>query len=73
MKKILELDGIVDGDTKRDLVDIFPELAECSFGQRKSYDEYYYRESIVELTMDKIERLSKDYVITIGFDSVRIK
>jgi hypothetical protein len=72
MKRILELDGIVDGDTKRDLVNIFPELKN-SFTKRKSYDEYYYLESIVELTMDKIERLSKDYVITIGIEYVIIK
>jgi hypothetical protein len=73
MKRILELDGIVNGDTKRNLVELFPELKEHSFGQRKSYDEYYYRDSIIELTMDKIEKLSKDYVVIIDFESVKIK
>jgi hypothetical protein len=72
MKKILELDGIVDGDTKTDLVDMFPEL-ENSFTQRKSFYEYYYQQTEIELTIDKIDKLSKDYEITIGFESVKIK
>jgi hypothetical protein len=72
MKKILELDGIVDGDTKTDLVEMFPEL-ENSFTQRKSFYEYYYQQTEIELTIDKIDKLSKDYEVTIGFDSVKIK
>jgi hypothetical protein len=72
MKRILELDGIVDGDTKTDLVEMFSEL-ENSFTQRKSFYEYYYQQNEIELTIDKIDKLSKDYEIRIDFDSVKIK
>jgi hypothetical protein len=53
MKRILIFkDGIIRGDIKRDIIDIFPET-EHSFKQRKTFDEYYYDNTEVEIDLDK--------------------
>ncbi len=40
--------GIVEGRDVRDASEVFPELKK-SFTQRKNFDEYYYKETEVEL------------------------
>lgn len=57
--------GFVDGDTMRDIIDIFPELGD-SFDQRKSYDEYYYtRGKDVTITLDKLKSLNDRYHVVV--------
>lgn len=46
--KLIFESGIVEGRDMRDAQEVFPEL-ENSFTQRKTYDEYYYTETEVEL------------------------
>jgi hypothetical protein len=59
MKRILHLEqGIIGGDTVRDILRVFPEI-ENRFRQRKTYDEYYFDEATVELTIDIIGSLNQ--------------
>jgi hypothetical protein len=50
--------GIIEGEVVRELQVIFKELNE-SFKQRKSYDEYYYTNTKVLLSMSKIIKLNE--------------
>lgn len=60
-KKIYFKDGIIDGETVREVVSVFPEL-ETQFTQRKSYDEYYYEPMEVKFSIAKIEKLLSLYI-----------
>ena len=73
MKRNLVLEGIVEGDKVRDLKDIFPEI-ENSFLQRETYDEYYYSETKVELTIEKLNILTEEmsFRVTIYYDDIKI-
>lgn len=51
MKRILSLEqGIIDGDTVRDILEVFSEI-ENRFRQRKTYDEYYFDGATIELSI----------------------
>ena len=50
--------SIIEGEVVRELQTVFKELNE-SFKQRKSYDEYYYTNTKVTLTISKINKLNK--------------
>ena len=50
--------GIIEGEVVRELQVIFKELNE-SFKQKKSYDEYYYTNTKVLLSMSKIIKLNE--------------
>jgi hypothetical protein len=72
MKRIIELNqGIIRGEEMQSIVEIIPQL-ELSFDQRKQYFEYYFKETEVELTLDQIDRLSSEFSIKIGFESLTI-
>lgn len=73
MKRNLVLEGIVEGDKVRDLKDIFPEI-ENSFLQRETYDEYYYSETKVELTIEKLHILTEEmsFRVTIYYEDIKI-
>lgn len=64
--------GIIEGDTVRDILEVFPEI-ESSFRQRKKYDEYYYDDTVVDLTIEVMEALNnKHYKLSITSDDVII-
>ena len=68
----LELDGLVSGETKRDLCDIFP--IEACFRQRKTYDEYYCSNIYIIVNIDNLKELLKlNYSIELTSDIIRIK
>ena len=73
MKRILILkQGIIDGDTVRDILKVFPDI-ENSFKQRKDYDEYYFYNAHVELTIDTITKLNNlGFSVTIDSTEVVI-
>ena len=73
MNRNLVLKGIVEGDVMRDLQGVFPEI-ENSFLQRKTYDEYYYSETKVEMTIDKLSILTEEmnFRVTIYYDDIKI-
>ena len=56
--------GIIEGKIVRDIQSVFKELNE-SFKQRKSYDEYYYTNTKVSLSMSQIIKLNELYYTTI--------
>ena len=65
--------GIVEGRDVRDAQEIFPELKN-SFTQRKTYDEYYYKETTVELiSIAQLMTLEEyfDILITDGFITLK--
>lgn len=70
MRRILRFnEGVIDWQYMDAVLKIFPEL-ESKFTQRKNYSEYYYSESIVLLTSDDIDQLTKDFlrvVISSGY------
>ena len=72
MKRTLQLDGIVTGNFMRDVIEIFPETKN-SFRQRKTYDEYYYDETVVEVDLERIESVNDYYLITFSKDYIRIE
>ena len=73
MKRNLVLNGIVEGNVLRDLQGVFPEI-ENSFLQRKTYDEYYYSETKVEMTIDKLSILTEEmnFRVAIYYDDIKI-
>ncbi len=73
MKQILILrDGITAGDQVRTILEIFPYIKE-SFRQRKTYDEYYFDGSTVELTIETIQSLIQaGFKVTLNHDEVII-
>lgn len=71
MKRILNLEqGIISGDILRDIIEVFPEI-ENKFRQRKSYDEYYFTDATVELSIDKIQSLNQlGFKVSINWETV---
>lgn len=60
MNRILELkDGIISGEFKRELENLFPELID-SFTRRKQFDEYYYRTKSIKIKLSILERLTNN-------------
>lgn len=73
MKRILVLNTIVSGSDVRDILKVFPNI-ENSFKQRKHYDEYYFYNVEVELTIEIIQKLNDlCYGVEIGYEEVKIK
>jgi len=72
MKRIIQFkDGIIGGDIVTDVLAILPQL-EGSFTQRKTYFEYYFKETEVELTLEQLDKLSNEFRIKIDFDTITI-
>jgi hypothetical protein len=72
MKRTLQLEGIIIGELMRDIIEIFPETKD-SFRQRKTYDEYYYDETVVEVDLDRIESVNNYYLITFSKEYIHIE
>jgi hypothetical protein len=71
MLRILTLEqGIIGGDTVRDILEVFPEI-ENRFRQRKTYDEFYFDGSTVELTIEKISSLNQlGFKVSINWEEI---
>lgn len=62
--------GIICGDTVRDILEVFPEI-ENRFRQRKTYDEYYFDGTTVELSVDIIASLNQlGFKVSINWEEV---
>ena len=62
MKRILRFnDGIIEGIYVDFIIKLYPHLAP-NFTQRKQYDEYYYKEGKVELTINELDLLSNEFL-----------
>jgi hypothetical protein len=63
--------AIVSGYDKEVVVDILPEIEE-HFTQRKSYNEYYFRDTMIDLDLETLDLLSSEYKLTLSFDGLII-
>lgn len=73
MKRLIRFNqGIIGGDDKEDLVEILPQL-ESSFKQRKTYHEYYFTDTEVELSLAEIERISRNFVVLLDYEELTLK
>ena len=72
MRRTVRLkNGVAYGTNKEEIVKIVPEL-EGSFTQRKEFFEYYFSETKVDLTIAQLDKLSREFGITIDFDDLTI-
>ena len=73
LKRILRFEkGIIEGDVVSDISEVFPCLYK-NFSQRKSYDEYYYIETVVVIDAEVINELnSLGYTISIDSEYIKI-
>ena len=66
-------DGIIEGRLVRDIQEVWPITLKDSFKQRKTYDEYYYVETDVVVTLEDIQiLLDKFYEIRLMNDDIII-
>jgi len=65
-------DGVIGGVEKEMIVDILPQL-EGSFRQRKTYFEYYFKDTEVEITLEQLDKLSDEFRIKIDFEDITIE
>jgi len=72
MKRTIRFkDGIIGGDDMEAVVEILPKL-EGSFRQRKTYFEYYFDETEIEITLEQLDELSKEFTVKIDWDDITI-
>jgi hypothetical protein len=64
-------DGIICGDDKVSIVEILPQLKN-SFTQRKTYFEYYFEDTVVELTLEQLDTLSTEFRIIMDYEDITI-
>ena len=63
--------GIVAGDLRDAVLEIIPELAP-QFEQRKQFFEYYFEPIEVELSIEQLDRLSKEFRVQISWNEIEI-
>ena len=57
MKKTINLmQPVISGSVARELIEIIPDLKD-SFTQRKEYDEYYFEEKEIDISLDLLQKL----------------
>jgi hypothetical protein len=72
MKRTIEInDAVVAGWEMENIVNIIPQLKD-SFRQRQQFNEYYFDPTQVDITMDQLEELSKEYDLKLGTTWLRI-
>jgi hypothetical protein len=65
-------DGIICGIDKVGIIEILPQLKD-SFTQRKTYFEYYFEDTEVELTLEQLDTLSTEFRITMDYEDITIE
>jgi len=72
MKRILVINGLLEGSIVRELSELIPNI-ESSFTQRKQFDEYYFNETEIDVTLDLIQKLNNmNYDVDISKDSIEL-
>jgi hypothetical protein len=71
MKRMIIINDILSGFDKRLLEGLLPELI-GSFRQRKEFDEYYFDEIQIDLSLEKLDKLSQKFDIRLGQDELVI-
>jgi hypothetical protein len=74
MKRNLVFDeGIISGDKIREIQSVFPETSN-TFRQRKSFDEYYWDETTVEIDLIKIQKLNGLWIeVSLTEEEIKVK
>lgn len=65
------LPAVLGGEEKRFMVQTFPDL-EHWFTQRKEFDEFFFEEGLVAISLDHIEELSVVATISIDSDTLMV-
>lgn len=63
--------GIVRGEIRDAVLEIFPELAP-QFEQRKQFFEYYFEPIDVEASVEQLDRLSKEFHVRLSWDEIKV-
>ena len=63
--------GVIGGYEKELIEKILPQLSD-QFKQRKEFWEYYFNPTNVELSLEDIDNLSKEFKIELGWESLVI-
>lgn len=71
-RKIRLSSGIIGGADMLSLVEILPQLKD-SFRQRKEFFEYYFDETEVTLSLEDIDKLSSEFYIEVGYETITIQ
>lgn len=71
-RKIRLSSGIISGPDMLSLVEILPQLKD-SFRQRKEFFEYYFDETEVTLSLGDIDKLSSEFYIEVGYETITIQ
>ncbi len=71
-RKIRLSSGIIGGVDMLSLVEILPQLKD-SFRQRKEFFEYYFDETEVTLSLEDIDKLSSEFYIEVGYETITIQ
>ena len=72
MKRTIEInEGIIMGYDVDNIIDLIPQLKD-SFRQRQKFNEYYFDEIEIDITMDQLDELSKEYDLELGTTCLRI-
>lgn len=72
MKRIIRFqESVISGEDKLFIVEILPQIKD-SFRQRKTYFEYYFNETEIEITLEQLDKLSNKFAIKVNFDSIII-
>ncbi len=70
-REIIFSNGIIEGEIKRVICGLFPEL-EKQFRRRKQYDEYYFDGISIDIKPNAIEKLSDEYCIKLSCNELEI-
>ena len=65
-------DGVIGGIEKVNIVDILPQL-KSSFTQRKTHFEFFFTETVIELTLEQLDTLSTEFTITMDHEDITIE
>ena len=70
-RRIRFQESIIGGEDKLSIVKILPQIND-SFRQRKTYFEYYFSETEIEITLEQLDKLSNKFAIKVNFNDIVI-
>ena len=66
------MESIISGSVVRELIEIIPDLKD-SFTQRKEYDEYYFEEKEIDISLDLLQKLNnKSFFVHLNLENLLI-
>lgn len=70
MKRVIGFNqGIIGGDDAYRIIDILPQLG-ISFRQRKTYFEYYFDNTEVDLSLEDIDKISNAFTVKLDYEEL---